>query len=142
MRQELDALLCERYPLIFADRNRSIYESCMGRGFSCDDGWFNLIDTLCECLQSRTDHNKDPQIVAAQVKEKWGELCFYPNLASGEQRGMIAMARAMSTRVCEKCGAPGQLHVSGGTYLTRCSEHVPPGAIPSAEHEALRRTGA
>jgi len=32
MKKELDELLCQRYPLIFADRRRSIKESCMGWG--------------------------------------------------------------------------------------------------------------
>ena len=65
MRKDLDNLLCQRYPLIFADRSRSIKESCMGWGFSCGDGWFDLIDSLCERLQFWTDHNHAPQIVAA-----------------------------------------------------------------------------
>lgn len=133
MKKELDALLCERYPLIFADRNRPMTETCMCWGFDCGDGWFDLIDTLCERLQFWTDHNKAPQVVAVQVKEKFGELRFYPNLASEEQFGMITMAEAMSARICEQCGKPGQLLISGG-YLTRCPEHAPKsGPAPRAE---------
>ena len=69
MKKELDALLCSRYPLIFADRHAPMTQSCMYWGFSCGDGWFDLIDTLCARLQFATDHNKAPQVVATQVKE-------------------------------------------------------------------------
>jgi hypothetical protein len=68
-------------------------------GDACGDGWFDLIDTLCERLQFWTDRNKAPQVVAHQVKEKFGTLCFYPREANETQRGMIHMAEAMSARI-------------------------------------------
>lgn len=96
MRKTLDDLLCERYPLIFAERNLSMQKSCMYWGFACDDGWFTLIDTLCAKLQAHTDLNGAPQVVATQVKEKYGELRFYVQAADKYQHGMIAFATAMS----------------------------------------------
>ena len=108
MRKTLDDLLCERYPLIFAERNLSMQESCMYWGFACDDGWFTLIDTLCAKLQAHTDLNGAPQVVATQVKEKYGELRFYVQAADKYQHGMIAFATAMSAQLCEKCGHPAQ----------------------------------
>lgn len=139
MEKELDELLCQRYPLIFADRRRSIKESCMGWGFSCGDGWFDLIDTLCERLQFWTDHNRAPQVVASQVKEKFGTLRFYVREANQAQQGMIYMAEAMSARVCEQCGKPGQTLVHGHTHMTRCAEHAPEGAITQEAYKAQRK---
>ncbi len=136
MRKELDALLCERYPLIFADRGGDITKTCMAFGFMCGDGWFTLIDTLCERLQFWTDHNQAPQIVATQVKEKWGELCFYVQCSNEEQQGMITMAEAMSGHICEECGQLGQALVNGSVFLTRCSTHSPELAISLAEFYA------
>ena len=134
MKKELDELLCQRYPLIFADRHRPMTETCMCWGFSCGDGWFDLIDTLCERLQFWTDHNGAPQVIAAQVKEKWGELCFYPSgAASDEQWGMITLAEALSARICEQCGKPGQTLVHGFQHMTRCPEHAPDGATPKED---------
>ncbi len=43
MRQELDNLLCQRYPEIFADRHADSTASGMGWGFCCGDYWFDLI---------------------------------------------------------------------------------------------------
>src|SRR3569833_1462815 len=98
MEQESDTLLCTRYPKIFENRHKSIQESCMAWGFSCGDGWFALIDALCQSLQFMTDHNHAPQVVATQVKEKWGRLCFYAVNANDMQRGMIMMVGAISVR--------------------------------------------
>ena len=137
MNKELDALLCERYPLIFVERHRSIKESCMAWGFSCGDGWFTLIDTLCERLQFWTDHNGAPQVVVTQVKEKWGVLSVHANPADDYQRGMIVMAEAMSGWICEQCGQPGQVLVNTRhAFLARCPRHAPDGAITLAEFYA------
>ena len=52
MRPELDAKLCADYPLIFQDRNKPMNQTAMCWGFSCGDGWYNIIDTLCRLLTS------------------------------------------------------------------------------------------
>ena len=140
MKNELDALLCQRYPKIFANRGLSAQESCMFWGFSCGDGWFDLINNLCERLQFWTAHNGAPQVVALQVKEKFGTLSFYVSGADDTQRGMIAMASGMSGRICEECGNPGQLLVDGGWWRTCCEAHAPKGSVPFAEAKGGGRT--
>lgn len=130
MNKELDELLCQRYPLIFSERDLPMTQTCMCWGMSCGDGWFALIDALCERLQFLTDNNRAPQVVAVQVKEKWGELCFYPRgAASEEQWGMIWMTEAISARICELCGKPGQTLIHRHWHMTRCAEHAPDDAV-------------
>lgn len=142
MKKELDELLYQRYPLIFSERHGSPRETAMIWGFACEDGWFDLIDTLCERLQFWTDHNHAPQVVAVQVKEKWGGLRFYLRReASEEQRGMIWMAYAMSFRLCEQCGKPGELVVHGHCFMTRCAEHTPEGAVTEDAYCAQNAPG-
>ena len=136
MKKEFDDLLCQRYPRIFAMRHGRIEETGMCWGFCCGDGWFALIDALCERLQFETDHNHAPQIVATQVKEKFGDLRFYvsraPGATSERQSAMIDFAREFSTRLCEECGNAGlRLQAQGGDYVTRCAEHAPQGAEPA-----------
>jgi len=123
MRDELDDLLCKRYPNIFINRHLPIQQSAMGRGFECGDGWFDLIDTLCQRLQFLTDHGDAPQAVALQVKEKLGSLRFYVRNPTAEQSGMIGMAQAMSEKLCDICGNSAVLHTEG-TLRTRCSGHL------------------
>jgi hypothetical protein len=64
-----------------------------------------------------------PQVVATQVKEKYGTLRFY--YAGGDDMidGMVSMAEAMSERTCETCGAPGKLRTDGW-LKTLCDHHA------------------
>ena len=121
MTPELDRLLCARYPRIFAERHLSPRETCMCWGFP-GDGWFSLIDTLCSQLQALTARHGEPQIVATQVKEKFGRLRFLVHEASPAQHKAIAAAELMSASTCEVCGEPGQL-ITDGNYRTRCARH-------------------
>ena len=66
MKQELDKLLCEKYPKMMVNRNKDMKETCMCWGFECGDGWYNIIDILCGKLgseyysaKSRYDFIKD-----------------------------------------------------------------------------------
>ena len=47
MNEQLDKQLCEKYPLLFKDRNADMRTTAMCWGFEHGDGWFNIIDTLC-----------------------------------------------------------------------------------------------
>ena len=93
--------LYARYPKIFADRHLPANQSCMPRGIATGDGWFFLIDALCTVLQWEADHGATPQPVATQVKEKRGSLRLRLRQPSERQRGMLALALEVSTRLCE-----------------------------------------
>jgi hypothetical protein len=94
----------------------------------CRDGWYDIIDVLCESLQAWTDLNGAPQVVVSEVKEKWGQLSFNVKRGGREQDGMIIMAEEMSVRICELCGNACKLLVAGERYLARCDPHAPAGA--------------
>lgn len=94
----------------------------MSRGIECRDGWYTLIDTLFAGLQQKTDNGNAGQVVAMQVKEKFGGLRFYAASASEGQRAMIELVESLSRRTCEVCGAPGE-QLSDGWIRTRCNSH-------------------
>ncbi|MCX5538083.1 hypothetical protein M3A49_00970 [Paraburkholderia sp. CNPSo 3076] len=130
MKPELDAKLRSDYPLIFTveptvDPDDSdvppVPSPFAMRGFECGDGWYDLIDVLCLNLQHATK-NGAPQIVASQVKEKFGGLRFYANGPDGEQAAMIGLAETMSKRLCEVCGNRGKV-IRNGWIQTRCPQH-------------------
>jgi hypothetical protein len=127
MREELDRQLCEKYPLIFADRNKSMMESCMFWGFEHGDGWYPIINSLCGQIQNHIDWQTKqgktvPQVVAVQVKEKFGTLRFYYNGGDDVIDGMVCMAESWSAVACEECGAPGTQN-SQGWIKTLCETH-------------------
>jgi hypothetical protein len=57
MKQELDQLLCEKYPLMMVNRDKSMMETCMCWGFECGDGWFTILDQLMSNIQHHIDWN-------------------------------------------------------------------------------------
>ena len=140
MKEEFDKKLCEKYPKIFKNRNGSMQETCMYWGFSHDDGWYDIIDSLCASIQnhinnkryqfremSQEDFDEEHQVVAAQVKEKFGGLRFYVDGGDDWVYGAISMAESMSYRTCEVCGAPGKTRGTGWIRTT-CDEHTNPAA--------------
>lgn len=124
MRADLDQLLCDRYPVLFADRHKSVEVSAMGRGFECDDGWFDLIESLCYSIQWAIENDGMPPVKIRQIKEKFGSLRFHYSGGNESTRGMKAMAENMSVRICEKCGAPGILREERPYKLTLCDRHA------------------
>jgi hypothetical protein len=62
MRQELDKLLCERYPKMMVNRDKPMTETCMCWGFDCGDGWFEILNQLMSNIQHHIDwKNKQRQ---------------------------------------------------------------------------------
>ena len=127
MKQELDEYLCKVFPKIFAERNLPMQETAMCWGFDCGDGWFNIINHLCQNIQHHIDwKNKKEetvtQVVVSQVKEKYGTLRFYYSGGDDAIDGMVRMAESMSGVTCEQCGNPGTQN-EGGWITTLCETH-------------------
>ena len=127
MSPDLDKNLCEQYPKIFKDKTGELNRKLTSWGFSCGDGWYNIINLLCANIQSHIDwqnkqDKKVPQVVALQVKEKFGTLRFYYTGGDEHIHGMVRMAEAISAVTCEKCGTPGELR-HGGWVKTLCDVH-------------------
>lgn len=64
-----------------------------------------------------------PQVVAVQVKEKFGGLRFYYDGGDAQVRAMVGMAESMAGRTCEVCGSPGESR-TGGWIRTLCDVHA------------------
>ena len=118
MKQELDKLLCERYPKMMVNRNLPMQETCMCWGFECGNGWFPLIkDLITDLIELGWDKQ------TCQVKEKFGGLRFYINGASEEIYKRIQTAEDLSYETCETCGERGELKKIMGWYTTLCDKH-------------------
>lgn len=125
MKREYDEMLCQKYPKIFANRHSDPKETLMCWGFECGDGWYNLIDHLCLNIQSHIDwelkQGKEvEQVVAVQVKEKFGSLRFYVEGGDDYTRGMIRLAESLSAMMCEGCGIPSKIKNNDGWYSNIC----------------------
>ena len=182
MQNELDNRLFDKYPKIFRNSHTVLTQTCIW-GFEIDNGWYNIVDKLCNNIQSHIDwgrktraralrfnralkraiagdrtsitnfyfdkrevtvdhwisdrinqHIRDEeyrevpeivqQVVAVQVKEKFGTLRFYYSGGDKYVSGLVAMAESMSGVTCERCGTPGRLQ-GRGWIKTLCEQHAP-----------------
>ena len=127
MKQEFDEYLCSVYPKLFVNRNKPMTETAMCWGFECGDGWFQILNQLCQNIQHHIDWKNRggevvPQVTVDQVKEKFGTLRFYYTGGDDYISGLVSMAESMSGVTCESCGKPGT-QTSGGWIKTACVEH-------------------
>lgn len=83
----------------------------------------NSVTLAMSKREFRVVEKATPQVVAVQVKEKFGTLRFYVDGGDDCTRGMIRIAEAMSGVMCEECGAPGRSTTSGWIQ-TLCEKHA------------------
>lgn len=99
--------LYKKYPLIFAKVN----------GLEIGEGWADLVDQLCDYLQMQTKNN-NLQVVATQVKTKFGGLRFYTERATREQQWVIGFVENLSINFCEECGSNQNVGQTSGSWVT------------------------
>lgn len=122
MSPEFEEKLVRKYPTLFGDIDKPETESLMCFGCECSDGWYTLLDRLCECIASHVkNHWKHEQPYRfMQIKEKFGGLRVYDHGHDDTIFGMIFLAESMSYSICEVCGHPGQCCSAGVWLRTLC----------------------
>jgi hypothetical protein len=75
MKKEFDDYLVKRYPQLFRERHAHPSTTQMNWGFQCGDGWFNIINALCESIENHikqiklsNEFNKKQLDLAAENK--------------------------------------------------------------------------
>jgi len=96
-------------------------------GIECDDGWYDLIDTLCDTIDMLCQREKDKIPQVHQIKEKFAGLRFYlggiHTKYADRISGAVSMAEKMSYNICEKCGTTEDVTVDeGGWIKTKCKK--------------------
>ncbi len=121
MNPKLEKQLYDKYPKIFRQKDLPMTQTCMNWGIETSDGWYWLIDNLCDSIQRYIDDNKLPQLEAVQVKEKYASLRFYYDGGDDHIDGMVWLAEHMSYSICEICGTTKNVTVNEtGWITTRC----------------------
>jgi len=125
---ERDLALKAKYPKILQNLGGDPSQTCMSwmhDGIAVDDGWIPLLEEIFKFCQFQHDNNGYPQLVASQIKEKFGSLRFYhyfedcdsENAENGKKfhrtkdylEGAIDFACYNSSKICEVCGKPGAI---------------------------------
>jgi hypothetical protein len=128
MTEELELQLVAKYPKILRDYGGDEMVTCMHWGFSHNDGWYKLLDEWMARLQYFCDLS-GCQLIADQIKEKTGDLCFYyhienNNIEKNEKfnssiiRTILIEMQESASKICENTGDFGCLCVKGGWFKT------------------------
>ncbi len=114
----------------------ALYSDCRESHFWCEDGWYPLLRALSQAVETYCQEN-DIGIHVTQVKQKFGTLRYYHGYdstltdAQGDELSKIVDDYCdRSRRICEKCGLPGTLLVSGAYWHVACPEHADGGLTP------------
>ena len=138
MKSELQNILYEKYPQLFANKDKNPMQSCMSFGIDCNDGWYDIISSVCWMIKQHEDNKQwqteykqkeDPRyesdyfpVKFDQVKEKYGGLRLYFSGGDDYVEGLVSMAEAISYKICDICGNKGEAN-KVGWISTRCEDH-------------------
>jgi hypothetical protein len=120
--KKLTSTLFTKYPKLFVQKDLDMTKTCMCWGIECGDGWFELIDKVCNDIQTYIDENKLQQAEAVQVKEKFGTLRFYLHGSDEYIENLVAEAEIKSGTICEICGAPAETKQINSYLSTLCDK--------------------
>jgi len=149
MKEDLVEQLHKNHPHLFKRTDVEMEGSRMPYtmfGIECGDGWFNILDTLFDCIESdvnqaaqslqwRTEDKNTPKekLIEAQekfdaaiaelptihqIKEKFGSLRFYYGGNRDNIEPYVHFAEALSGRTCEQCGNPGKSRGGGWIHVS------------------------
>ena len=139
MDAELQNKLYEKYPQLFSNRTKSPMESCMSFGIECNNGWYELLSSICwrisqhekniestkRIFEDKPEQIKDEleyyPVKFDQIKEKLGGLRVYFTGGDDYVEGVIGMAEEYSYKVCEVCGNAGKPNRDG--WITTLCEN-------------------
>jgi hypothetical protein len=129
MDQQLQNQLFEKYPHLFTNKDKDIMSSCMAWGIECNNGWYDIISSVCWMIKQHEDNDRwqtefkqktDSEyksdyfpVKFDQVKEKYGGLRMYFSGGDEYVEGLVSMAEAISYKTCEVCGNKGESNKSG-----------------------------
>jgi len=125
MKIELEQKLFKAFPKLYRQKDLSIRETAMCWGFSCGDGWYDIIWKLSEKIEKYNEEHKKEfkePIEAIQVKEKFGGLRFYTNYSTDEVDKWIREAEDEAWKTCERCGIKENIVHTKGWIYTLCKK--------------------
>jgi hypothetical protein len=116
------ATLFAAFPRLYRGRHLPLTVNQMSWGLQCGDGWFALLYHLSQAITDyAARHPAAQEVIATEVKEKFGTLRFYVRGGDAYIRALIEAAEARSSTICELDGMPGRLRRQPGqAQKTRC----------------------
>lgn len=125
MDNNLQNKLFDAYPSLFSNKDKTYMRSCMAWGIECGDGWYEILDGLCNLIlqhEQQMDLDQYYPVKFDQVKEKYGGLRVYFSGGDDYIEGLVDMTESISYKTCEVCGNAGKSNKEGW-ISTLCDTH-------------------
>jgi len=140
MDANLEMKLIKKYPLLFADINKSPQETCICWGVSTGNGWYDIIDEYCKAVYPVAEQTKDDEykFKFMQVKEKYGTIRLYTTFTDNDGIVDTAESKAYndSQITCEHCGTKeGVWQDNMGWIHTACQECRVKFGLPTEQYK-------
>lgn len=102
--------------LVLMDQHPRVYDAPT----ETSRGWHWLLSATASWIE---EAGIPAAYSTAQVKEKYGILCFYRSGGGPRISRIVSAAEWLSGSVCDACGAPGSIR-PGGWIRTSCDAHA------------------
>jgi len=78
MKPELEKKLFDEYPKLFVQKDLPMSQTCMCWGVDTGDGWYWLIDNLCDAIQKYCDSRNEGVVIRNKEKgRRWWQGYWY-----------------------------------------------------------------
>jgi hypothetical protein len=127
MKEKHIKALIKDFPNLYRNARKSSSESCMHWGFTCGDGWFDILYQMSAQIEARAlqhglDCESDEWPAARQIKEKFGGLrCSFFHGEGMDISDLVDAATEKANGTCERCGEPGEIR-DGGWMVNLCDK--------------------
>ena len=102
---DLTRKLYSAFPHLYRGRFKSQYESAMCWGFTCGDGWYQVIYDLSQEFSDYLAEHPELDFEIVQVKSKLGTFRFHISYRDVATERMIERARVRASFINEVTGA-------------------------------------
>lgn len=104
MKKELQQRLFSTYPELFYKALNPKSMDSIKYGIQTEDGWFEVIDKMCEDIFCYCKQNSIPFPMFTIIKEKYGNLCIQACNTNDCIEVIIAECICSAENICECCG--------------------------------------
>lgn len=106
--------IVQKYPSYFKGYKTQDSHVPLMWGFEISSGWLEIIDSLCEKIQSLNACN---DFTIVQIKEKFGGLRVYCHYSNAEIESAIVDAEKEAMKTCEMCGTKENITTQGKRWI-------------------------
>lgn len=119
--EEFDHFIYMRFPDMMQNRKKTVFESCLGRGFEINKGWYFLIYDMCLHLEE-IQKKIGVLTIFDQIKEKFATGRFYfhcvnlTNLSSEDFQKWESIITMIVSHFEYSCGKTDEIT---GEYISK-----------------------